>query len=1177
MDKEIKNTTTCDTCQPCYPNVKIDKIEEGMTGKEVADLLYNNFDKLNKSKANKCVERKVRHLLRGENGIYNETAKNKFIQQVFYTWSKKDYNSTIDYVLNNAPSIEVGTTTTLPAGSQATVTATKDGRDAVLNFGIPKGDKGDKGIKGDSGVQLGDIVLSQELGDDENAVVSQKVITQTFEEYEKYVKILSVAEFTLKNRYFKKGNVGESFSNNYSPAVPGSNTWNCHVFYIPRGSYFKITNINSAEDTNGLTITDLDGIVTYVLNSEDIIDYENTLNYDAVLFISARITSDIKVMLSVDTEQYVSNSDLLFENYFYPTTNWKEGDLVRLQPNAISAGDWRAGFYEIKKGEVAEFINIYAGEAARNFALLDAFGKVLHVEELNIYSRYKAEEDGYLVFSASGTENNNYEISRNFAIKNSSFLKERLGYSWDSIQNQIKEYKYENFSLPYTYYTDDFNTGDDFKLFPSGVDSLHESAWNSTVLRLYAGERILFNRIRIGESSNKIYVVDPYSFKVIDVITKVSMPDYPLYYTGDYTAEQECLITFSTTYGSIFAKDIRVEKIESETAELEYSIPINVRNYYLSTSGKEVAIDNIGWFVSDFIVICDWQEKLKFSTSIVETAGNEDLVYHICYYDEKLNFISGLYLKKQYSYIVGNKVEIDIPENAKYYRLSLDNKDYVKIIQNLPVTKALSIISKNCFINGYFIDSNGRQQNNEDWKASPFIKLIKGANYFLQSKLIGGTALPNVIAYYSSANDDSFISGITKDYNVYNYRDVLTIPEGANYIRFCSISESDAYYILYSDVVYDFNDYTTESSNKVDIVVPKYIDVPIGRQTDIFLDGIIAEPDDCKRYPLKINGSTGVNDILQIGDNQLRYTPSEEKELTVYFTKYNDLRLSDINNQDTLIFRSVPKNVKSGGEVNICIAGDSLIDGTGAPCEAFRLLNEDADFTINQIGTRNATMSSIQYKHEGRGSWSWETYVNPIYETQDYPSGQGKTNAFMKNGVLDFQAYMNDNFPSLSRKEIDYFIMALGTNDVTQGSSYPSDTRINTIIDAAKTFINALLSSDKGFPNCKIAIGLPGVGAPSFVGLQSYSSVFKMAIQKLNRAYIDTFDNGKYHPNVTCVMHGAYIDRYDGYQHEDVPVNDYTTRTVRRWTNQVHPLSVGYQQWGRGYYGKLRAFLCGKL
>ena len=96
MNEELNNTTTCPICQPCCPNVKIDKIEEGMTGKEVADLLYNNFDKLNKSKANKCVERKVRHLLKGENKIFNRTAKNKFVQEVFYVWSKKDVNKQLE-------------------------------------------------------------------------------------------------------------------------------------------------------------------------------------------------------------------------------------------------------------------------------------------------------------------------------------------------------------------------------------------------------------------------------------------------------------------------------------------------------------------------------------------------------------------------------------------------------------------------------------------------------------------------------------------------------------------------------------------------------------------------------------------------------------------------------------------------------------------------------------------------------------------------------------------------------------------------------------------------------------------------------------------------------------------------------------------------------------------------
>ena len=44
--------------------------------------------------------------------------------------------------------VAVGTTTTLPAGSSATVTNTGTASAAVFNFGIPKGDKGDNGDPG---------------------------------------------------------------------------------------------------------------------------------------------------------------------------------------------------------------------------------------------------------------------------------------------------------------------------------------------------------------------------------------------------------------------------------------------------------------------------------------------------------------------------------------------------------------------------------------------------------------------------------------------------------------------------------------------------------------------------------------------------------------------------------------------------------------------------------------------------------------------------------------------------------------------------------------------------------------------------------------------------------------------------------------------------------------------
>ena len=51
----------------------------------------------------------------------------------------------------SAATINVGTTTTLSAGSSATVSNSGTSSAAVFNFGIPKGDQGDQGPKGDKG------------------------------------------------------------------------------------------------------------------------------------------------------------------------------------------------------------------------------------------------------------------------------------------------------------------------------------------------------------------------------------------------------------------------------------------------------------------------------------------------------------------------------------------------------------------------------------------------------------------------------------------------------------------------------------------------------------------------------------------------------------------------------------------------------------------------------------------------------------------------------------------------------------------------------------------------------------------------------------------------------------------------------------------------------------------
>ena len=57
----------------------------------------------------------------------------------------------VDSGVDASITVTVGTTTTLPAGSNATVTNSGTATDPILNFGIPKGDKGDTGSSGATG------------------------------------------------------------------------------------------------------------------------------------------------------------------------------------------------------------------------------------------------------------------------------------------------------------------------------------------------------------------------------------------------------------------------------------------------------------------------------------------------------------------------------------------------------------------------------------------------------------------------------------------------------------------------------------------------------------------------------------------------------------------------------------------------------------------------------------------------------------------------------------------------------------------------------------------------------------------------------------------------------------------------------------------------------------------
>lgn len=89
-----------------------------------------------------------------------------------------------------APTVTVGTTTTLPAGSQATVSDTDPSGNVNLNFGIPKGDKGDTGSGGGTAVNTASIVVVPNGTDDTNnlqaAIQASKDYGKGIELYGRY-------------------------------------------------------------------------------------------------------------------------------------------------------------------------------------------------------------------------------------------------------------------------------------------------------------------------------------------------------------------------------------------------------------------------------------------------------------------------------------------------------------------------------------------------------------------------------------------------------------------------------------------------------------------------------------------------------------------------------------------------------------------------------------------------------------------------------------------------------------------------------------------------------------------------------------------------------------------------------------------------------------------------------
>lgn len=333
------------------------------------------------------------------------------------------------------------------------------------------------------------------------------------------------------------------------------------------------------------------------------------------------------------------------------------------------------------------------------------------------------------------------------------------------------------------------------------------------------------------------------------------------------------------------------------------------------------------------------------------------------------------------------------------------------------------------------------------------------------------------------------------------------------------------------------------------LVLPKYMDVAVGRQCDFFLDDYLINPYGLEvRYGLP-DAYPNADGVYLYDRGHLRITAASAGTLNLTVNTYCG---DDLIGSQTLKIR---KSAITGytGTKNILIVGDSLVDYPSYlspnPRETYTLLNEDGDVTINQIGTQGKTFGDVKVNHEGYGGKTWAWFVT------------SNESPFVNNGVFSFATYMSENFPNING--IDYCIVMLGTNDT------PS-----TIETYSKRFIDKLTEE---YPNCKVAVGIPALTAK----LNGVSSSAKAtSLLHIGKNYIDWFDDGKYKSNVTCIGQGCWIDRENDYPSGTKTANPYATNTIKYFTDSVHPSlssNQGYKQWGRAVYCKIRAWIAGSL
>lgn len=255
-----------------------------------------------------------------------------------------------------AATVQVGEVTTLPAGSQATVTNAGDEHNAVFNFALPKGEKGEQGDKGEQGEQ-GVQGVQGERGEqgESGATFTPEVSPEGIISWTNDKGLPNPSPMNIKGEQGDKGEQG-------LPGVNGKfqNTLT-HISYeidVTGGGYQYICNFTMSIDTSDFEnpLSSPDGVrEAFKKYASSYRDENHIARIPATGFVKNSITNTFfGIIYAVNFDNFDSTQDDPYVSFSFITI-------------ADTVADWDSNANGLRLSKIATSFTSYSRCASLNY------------------------------------------------------------------------------------------------------------------------------------------------------------------------------------------------------------------------------------------------------------------------------------------------------------------------------------------------------------------------------------------------------------------------------------------------------------------------------------------------------------------------------------------------------------------------------------------------------------------------------------------------------------------------------------------------------------------------------------------------------------------------------------------------------------------------------------------